>query len=128
MSNERKVILGDHMSYTEQTENNLYKNKYLALKRRCEEIQLTNEKIVNRIRHVKRLIRRDKKAKKFMMAKLDGYGDNYMNVQVPTMFDETVGQDETIGHCVHNQQKDINLDLSHDSMNGKPPPNVNPFY
>jgi hypothetical protein len=110
--------------------SSLYRRKYYALKRKCEEIQETNEKLVNRIQYARRILRRDIRAKRFMIAKLDRYRDNYMNLQVPAMYEEIVTEDGTgISHSVVAQQEQVlcDLELNRDSVDGKPPPNVNPF-
>jgi hypothetical protein len=104
----------------------LYQKKYYTLKRKCEEIQQTNEKLVNQIQQVKRIIRHNVKAKRFMMAKLDRYRDNYMNVQVPAMFDD-VADDDAMIHSVSLQRDNLGLNFSHDFLDGSLPPNVNPF-
>ncbi|XP_066293294.1 uncharacterized protein [Branchiostoma lanceolatum] len=54
-----------------------YKQRHCVLKRKCEEVQLTNERLVNRLHHVKRIIRRLKRERRFLTKKLDDHGDDY---------------------------------------------------
>ncbi|KAH9524590.1 hypothetical protein Btru_027273 [Bulinus truncatus] len=62
--------------------------KYFALRKRCEQLQQSNEKMVNRIQHVKKLIKRYKRDKRYLTAKLDELGDNFRDVQVPLLWEE----------------------------------------
>ncbi|XP_005111350.1 HMG1/2-like protein [Aplysia californica] len=62
--------------------------KYFALRKRCEQIQQSNEKMVNRIQHAKKLIKRYKRDKRYLSSRLDEHGDNYRDVQVPLMWEE----------------------------------------
>jgi len=57
-----------------------YEKKYYALLRRCESIQQSNEQMQNRLSHVKKLLRRTRRERRFLMKRLDLYGDNYRNV------------------------------------------------
>jgi len=63
--------------------------KYFSLRRRCEQVQQSNEKLVNRLQHVKKLIRRYKKERRFLMGKLDEHGDPYRDVDVRPMWEES---------------------------------------
>jgi len=58
----------------------VYKRKYNLLMERCEAIQQDNERLVSRVREVKRLWRRSMKERKFLMDRLDTHGDNFRNV------------------------------------------------
>ncbi|CAL1530969.1 unnamed protein product [Lymnaea stagnalis] len=62
--------------------------KYFALRKRCEQLQQSNEKMVNRIQHVKKLIKRYKRDKRYLSSRLDEHGDNFRDVQVPLMWEE----------------------------------------
>jgi len=62
--------------------------KYFVLRKRCEQIQQSNEKMVNRIQHVKKLVKRYKRDKRYLSSRLDEHGDNYRDVQVPLMWEE----------------------------------------
>lgn len=67
---------------------NAFLKKYFALRKKCEQIQQANEKVVNRIQHVKKMIKRYKRERRFLANRLDDYGDNYKDVQVPVMWEE----------------------------------------
>ncbi|KAF8792421.1 TCF3 fusion partner homolog [Argiope bruennichi] len=67
-----------------------YERKYFALLHRCELVKQSNERLVNRIYYVKKLLRRRKKERKFLMDRLDSYGDDYMSV-AQSLFSEMVG-------------------------------------
>ncbi|XP_060553360.1 uncharacterized protein LOC132714479 [Ruditapes philippinarum] len=69
-------------------EENVFMKKYLALRNKCEHLQQGNEKVINRLQHVKKLIRKYNREKKFLQARLDGYKDNYREAQVPVMWEE----------------------------------------
>lgn len=104
-------------------QHDIYERKYYALKRKCEEVQQTNEKLVNRIRHVKKILRKYKKLRRFLMARLDSYGDRYMDVWQLAMFEEAQPLSSS-------SQTTSNLDcntLTRQLMDVHTPPNVNPF-
>ncbi|GFR79367.1 TCF3 fusion partner-like protein [Elysia marginata] len=63
-------------------------NKYFALRKRCEQLQQSNEKMVNRIQHVKKLVKRYKRDKRYLTARLDEHGDNFRDAQIPLMWEE----------------------------------------
>jgi len=58
----------------------VYRRKYNLLMERCEAIQQDNERLVSRVREVRRLWRRSMKERKFLMNRLDTHGDNFRNV------------------------------------------------
>ncbi|CAN0113600.1 unnamed protein product [Lampetra planeri] len=66
----------------------LYESKYLALRKRCAEIEGINGKILNRLYHVRRITRRVKKERWFLMKRLDDFKDNYREVQLPVLFED----------------------------------------
>lgn len=70
------------------THENLFLHKYCILKKKCDLLQQSNERIVNRIQHVKKLIKRFKKERRFLVTKLDEHGDNYRDTPVPVMWEE----------------------------------------
>ncbi|XP_013387719.1 HMG box-containing protein C28F2.11 [Lingula anatina] len=65
-----------------------YEKKYFSLKRKCEYLQQFNEKLVNRIQQVKKILKKTKKERRFMMGKLDEHGDNFRDAMVPAMWEE----------------------------------------
>ncbi|GFO37930.1 Tcf3 fusion partner-like protein [Plakobranchus ocellatus] len=73
--------------------------KYFALRKRCEQLQQSNEKMVNRIQHVKKLVKRYKRDKRYLAARLDEHGDNFRDAQVPLMWEE----DQLFGNIRRNK-------------------------
>lgn len=63
-------------------------NKYFALRKRCEQLQQSNEKMVNRIQHVKKLVKKFKRDRRYLTVRLDELGDDFRDVQVPLMWEE----------------------------------------
>ncbi|KAG8434121.1 hypothetical protein GDO86_012481 [Hymenochirus boettgeri] len=53
------------------------KRKFIALNRRCKEIELVNERILNRLHQVQKITRRLKQERRYLMKVLDSYGDDY---------------------------------------------------
>ncbi|XP_077382616.1 TCF3 fusion partner [Festucalex cinctus] len=69
----------------------LDKRKYLALNRRCKEIEQVNHKILGRLHQVQRLTRRLKKERRFLMKTLDAHGDDYRNAQLTMLLEDEPG-------------------------------------
>ncbi|XP_041649040.1 TCF3 fusion partner [Cheilinus undulatus] len=69
----------------------LDKRKYLALNRRCKEIEQVNQKILSRLHQVQRITRRLKKERRFLMKTLDAHGDDYRNTQLTILLEEESG-------------------------------------
>ncbi|KAM6995214.1 TCF3 fusion partner isoform 2-T2 [Tautogolabrus adspersus] len=69
----------------------LDKSKYLALSRRCKEIEQVNQKILGRLHQVQRITRRMKKERRFLMKTLDAHGDDYRNAQLTILLEEESG-------------------------------------
>ncbi|XP_025094088.1 uncharacterized protein LOC112563879 isoform X2 [Pomacea canaliculata] len=67
---------------------NAFLNKYFSLRKRCEQLQQANEKLVNRVQHVKKLIKRYKRDRRYLISRLDEYGDGFREAQVPVMWEE----------------------------------------
>merc|ERR1711874_505574 len=67
---------------TGRTSYSVYRRKYNLLLERCEAIQQDNERLVSRVREVRRLWRRGMKERKFLMDRLDSHGDNFRNVPI----------------------------------------------
>lgn len=70
------------------TQENAFMKKYLSLRNKCEQFQQANEKLVNRIHHVKKLVKRYKRERRFLTKRLDEHNDNYREAQVPVMWEE----------------------------------------
>lgn len=69
----------------------LDKRKYLALNRRCRDIEQVNQKILGRLHQVQRITRRLKKERRFLMKTLDAHGDDYRNAQLTILLEEEPG-------------------------------------
>ncbi|KAG7167311.1 TCF3 fusion partner-like, partial [Homarus americanus] len=69
------------------TEDKYYK-KYNAILRRCSSIQKENEMLVNRVYQVKKIVRRLRKERKFLMEELDKRGDNYRSLPLTIAIEE----------------------------------------
>ncbi|XP_029959651.1 TCF3 fusion partner [Salarias fasciatus] len=69
----------------------LDKRKYLALSRRCKEIEQVNQKILGRLHQVQRVTRRLKKERRFLMKTLDAHGDDYRNAQLTILLEDEPG-------------------------------------
>ncbi|KAL2084775.1 hypothetical protein ACEWY4_020293 [Coilia grayii] len=75
----------------EEERRELDKRKYLALNKRCKEIEQVNDKILGRLHQVQRITRRLKKERRFLMKTLDSYGDDYRNAQLNILLEDDVG-------------------------------------
>ncbi|KAJ0066534.1 hypothetical protein NL108_014522 [Boleophthalmus pectinirostris] len=69
----------------------LDKRKYLALSRRCKEIEQVNQKILGRLHQVQRITRRLKKERRFLMKTLDAHGDDYRKAQLTILLEDDSG-------------------------------------
>ncbi|GAA6220592.1 TCF3 fusion partner [Lates japonicus] len=69
----------------------LDKRKYLALSRRCKEIEQVNQKMLGRLHQVQRITRRLKKERRFLMKTLDAHGDDYRNAQLTILLEDEPG-------------------------------------
>ncbi|XP_048881754.1 TCF3 fusion partner isoform X1 [Brienomyrus brachyistius] len=67
------------------------KRKYLALSKRCKEIEQVNEKILGRLHQVHRLTRRLKKERRFLMKTLNSYGDDYRSAYLTILLEDEGG-------------------------------------
>ncbi|KAJ8287868.1 hypothetical protein COCON_G00005270 [Conger conger] len=75
----------------EQERREQEKQKYLALSRRCKEIEQVNERILGRLHQVQRLTRRLKKERRFLMKTLNSYGDDYRSAQLTILLEDDGG-------------------------------------
>ncbi|KAL0985185.1 hypothetical protein UPYG_G00153860 [Umbra pygmaea] len=81
----------------EEERRELEKRKYLALSKRCKEIEQVNEKILGRLHQVQRITRRMKKERRFLMKTLDAHGDDYRNAQLTILLEEESGAHLDLG-------------------------------
>lgn len=70
-----------------ETENKYFK-KYNAILRRCKTIQKENEMLVNRVYQVKKIVRRLRKERKFLMEELDKKGDSFRSLPLTIAIEE----------------------------------------
>ncbi|XP_037553129.1 TCF3 fusion partner [Nematolebias whitei] len=75
----------------EEERRALDKRKYLALSRRCKEIEQVNQKILGRLHQVQRITRCLKKERRFLMKTLDAHGDDYRNAQLTILLEDESG-------------------------------------
>ncbi|XP_072139338.1 TCF3 fusion partner isoform X1 [Mobula birostris] len=66
----------------------LYRKKYHALQRRCKEIETVNEKLLNRLKNVRKITQRLKKERRFLMKCLDSHGDSYRTAQLTILLED----------------------------------------
>ncbi|XP_034174503.1 uncharacterized protein LOC117601616 [Osmia lignaria lignaria] len=70
--------MSDESEYdVEPEEFDIYKRKYQLLLDRCEVLQQENERLVYRIQRVRKLLKRTRKEKKFLIDRLDQHGDRW---------------------------------------------------
>ncbi|XP_029182724.1 non-histone protein 10-like [Acropora millepora] len=60
-----------------------WKGKYFTLLKHCRQMEQENERLVNRIYHVKTLLKRYRKQRSFLKDRLDEYNDDYRDAQPP---------------------------------------------
>uniref|UniRef100_A0A3B5K7R7 TCF3 (E2A) fusion partner n=2 Tax=Takifugu rubripes TaxID=31033 RepID=A0A3B5K7R7_TAKRU len=83
--------LPDSVTPEDEERRALDKRKYLALSRRCKEIEQVNQKILGRLHQVQRITRRMKKERRFLMKTLDAHGDDYRNAQLTILLEDEHG-------------------------------------
>ncbi|XP_039290569.1 high mobility group protein B1-like isoform X2 [Nilaparvata lugens] len=74
----------------EVNEIDVHRRKYQLLLDRCEVLQQDNERIVNRIQKVRKLLRRTRKERRFIMNRLDQHLDNWRTASLPLELDEPI--------------------------------------
>ncbi|XP_034942236.1 non-histone protein 10 [Chelonus insularis] len=62
---------------TESMECSIYKRKYQFLLERCEVLQQDNERLVHRIQRIRKILKRTRKEKRFLIDRLDKHGDQW---------------------------------------------------
>lgn len=99
----------------------LYLRKYLALQRKCEVIQQNNDKLINRLQNVKKIIKRYKKDRKLLIAALNEKGDDYKDAPVPYMWEETEKyKSENLSFLNNDAQDSVSSHSSAHSLVGSP--------
>ncbi|XP_072420746.1 TCF3 fusion partner homolog [Chiloscyllium punctatum] len=79
-----------------------YRPKYHALLRRCKEIELVNEMLLNRLECVGKITQRLKQERRFLMRCLDSHGDEYRTAQLTIVLEDEGSQGDTHpreSHC-----------------------------
>ncbi|XP_049800881.1 high mobility group protein B2 isoform X1 [Schistocerca nitens] len=82
------AVSDDSEDDVENAEVDIYRRKYQLLLERCEVLQQDNERLVHRIQHVKKMLRRYRRDRKFLMDCLDQHGDNWRNAYLQLSLDE----------------------------------------
>lgn len=72
----------------ENADVDIYRRKYQLLLERCEVLQQDNERLVHRIQQVKKLLRKSRKERKYLMDCLDQHADNWRTVSLQLTMDE----------------------------------------
>jgi len=60
----------------------VYRKKYNLLLERCRAIEQDNELLVSRVKEVKKLWKRGRTERRFLINRLDSHGDNFRNVPI----------------------------------------------
>ncbi|XP_036138429.1 TCF3 fusion partner isoform X4 [Monomorium pharaonis] len=85
--------MSDESEYDmEPEELDIYKRKYQLLLERCEILQQENERLVYRIQKVRKLLRRSRKEKKFLIDRLDRHGDRWREAPMGVLEENSVFQ------------------------------------
>ncbi|XP_043508798.1 non-histone protein 10-like isoform X1 [Frieseomelitta varia] len=85
--------MSDESEYdVEPEEFDIYKRKYQLLLDRCEVLQQENERLVYRIQHVRKLLKRTRKEKKFLIDRLDQHGDRWREAPMGVLEENNVFQ------------------------------------
>ncbi|KAM4651572.1 TCF3 fusion partner [Discoglossus pictus] len=66
----------------------LNKRRFLALSRRCKEIEQVNERVLNRLHQVQKITRRLKQERRCLMRVLDAYGDDYRKSHLTLLLED----------------------------------------
>lgn len=85
--------MSDESEYdAEPEEFDVYKRKYQLLLDRCEILQQENERLVFRIQRVRKLLKRTRKEKKFLIDRLDQHGDRWREAPMGVLEENSVFQ------------------------------------
>lgn len=85
--------MSDESEYeVEPEEFDIYKRKYQLLLDRCEILQQDNERLVYRIQRVRKLLKRTRKEKKFLIDRLDRHGDRWREAPMGVLEENSVFQ------------------------------------
>ncbi|XP_076248312.1 uncharacterized protein LOC143188125 [Calliopsis andreniformis] len=85
--------MSDESEYdVEPEEFDIYKRKYQLLLDKCEVLQQENERLVYRIQRVRKLLKRTRKEKKFLIDRLDQHGDRWREAPMGVLEENNVFQ------------------------------------
>ncbi|XP_003702212.1 uncharacterized protein LOC100882467 isoform X2 [Megachile rotundata] len=85
--------MSDESEYdVEPEEFDIYKRKYQLLLDRCEVLQQENERLVYRIQRVRKLLKRTRKEKKFLIDRLDQHGDRWREAPMGVLEENNIFQ------------------------------------
>ncbi|XP_035743043.1 non-histone protein 10-like isoform X1 [Vespa mandarinia] len=85
--------MSDESEYdAEPEEFDVYKRKYQLLLDRCEILQQENERLVFRIQRIRKLLKRTRKEKKFLIDRLDQHGDRWREAPMGVLEENSVFQ------------------------------------
>jgi len=68
--------------HRELPNTSIYRKKYNLLLERCRAIDQDNELLVSRVKEVRKLLKRGKAERRFLINRLDLHGDNFRNVPI----------------------------------------------
>ncbi|OXU23882.1 non-histone protein 10 [Nasonia vitripennis] len=130
--------MSDDSDYdAEQEEIDVYKRKYQLLAERCEVLQQDNERLVHRIQQARKLLKRTKKEKKYLINRLDQHGDNWREAPMGVLEENSIFQStpkqEKGSKSVVNNIKEEKPKKGTKRKAGKADPNApkrpaNPFF
>ncbi|KAI4480783.1 PREDICTED: non-histone protein 10 [Polistes canadensis] len=89
----------------------VYKRKYQMLLDRCEILQQENERLVFRIQKIRKLLKRTRKEKKFLIDRLDQHGDRWREapmgvLEENSVFQSTMKQEKGTKVAPNNSKED----------------------
>ncbi|KAM4704324.1 TCF3 fusion partner [Rhinophrynus dorsalis] len=121
-------LSGDNLQDEEEEEaqrrlRELNKRKFLALSRRCKEIEQVNERILNRLHQVQKITRRLKQERRCLMKVLDEYGDDYRKSHLTILLEDEGNHQSntpTPGNSEHEPQENEELSIAQRCLSGTP--------
>ncbi|KAK0097915.1 hypothetical protein PV326_012803 [Microctonus aethiopoides] len=83
--------MSDESEYDAETvEYNINKRKYELLFSRCQVLQQDNERLVYRIQQIRKLLKRTRKEKKFLIRRLDLHGDRWREAPMGVLEENSI--------------------------------------
>ncbi|XP_014259198.1 non-histone protein 10 [Cimex lectularius] len=89
-------MFSDESEEESAEEIDVYRKKYQLIIERCEVMQQDNERLVNRIHQVKKILKRRRKERRFLMNRLDMHCDNWRNIPLPLNLEDPLSE----GSCM----------------------------